>query len=103
MLTPNWLQFGFTFLVAYSANAVAFWQGSREITRAADGQSPNITAGAVYTVIFVLLDGTSNYTSVGFVLLIIYSVFCHQPSSTFPSDIRRRCSSRSDAFVGSRA
>ncbi|KAI4176761.1 MAG: hypothetical protein LQ343_000854 [Gyalolechia ehrenbergii] len=29
-------QFGFTFLVAYSANAVAFWQGSREITRAAD-------------------------------------------------------------------
>ncbi|KAL8944649.1 MAG: hypothetical protein Q9216_000346 [Gyalolechia sp. 2 TL-2023] len=30
------IQFGFTFLVAYSANAVAFWQGSREITRAAD-------------------------------------------------------------------
>ena len=52
-------QFGFTFLVAYSANALAFWQGSQEIVRAAEGQAPNITAGAVYTVIFVLLDGKS--------------------------------------------
>ena len=52
-------QFGFTFLVAYSANAVAFWQGSGEIARAAEGQAPEVTAGAVYTVIFVLLDGKS--------------------------------------------
>lgn len=49
-------QFGFMFLVAYSANALAFWQGSKEIARAADGLS-NVTAGSVYTVIFVLLDG----------------------------------------------
>ncbi|KAL8738245.1 MAG: hypothetical protein Q9181_000925 [Wetmoreana brouardii] len=54
-------QFGFTFLVAYSANAVAFWQGSHEISRAAQEQAPNITAGAVYTVIFVLLDGKCIY------------------------------------------
>ncbi|KAL8942052.1 MAG: hypothetical protein Q9211_001561 [Gyalolechia sp. 1 TL-2023] len=51
-------QFAFSFLVAYSANAVAFWQGSLQIARAADGESPNITAGAVYTVIFVLLDAS---------------------------------------------
>ena len=52
-------QFGFTFLVAYSGNAVAFWQGSSEISRAAEGNAPKVTAGAVYTVIFVLLHGKS--------------------------------------------
>ncbi|KAL8928735.1 MAG: hypothetical protein Q9208_001513 [Pyrenodesmia sp. 3 TL-2023] len=52
------IQFGFTFLVAYSANAIAFWQGSLEIIRATEGGVPDITAGAVYTVIFVLLDGS---------------------------------------------
>lgn len=60
-------QFGFTFLVAYSANAVAFWQGSSEISRAAEGQAPNLTAGAIYTVIFVLLDGKSALQSLSFV------------------------------------
>lgn len=52
-------QFGFMFLVAYSANALAFWQGSKEIARSAESKSSNVTAGAVYTVIFVLLDGIS--------------------------------------------
>ncbi|KAL8900440.1 MAG: hypothetical protein Q9207_005699 [Kuettlingeria erythrocarpa] len=52
------IQFGFTFLVAYSANAVAFWQGSLEIIRAAEAGVPDVTAGAVYTVIFVLLDAS---------------------------------------------
>ncbi|KAL9594383.1 MAG: hypothetical protein Q9219_007061 [cf. Caloplaca sp. 3 TL-2023] len=47
------VQYGFTFLVAYSANAIAFWQGSREISRAAEDQTSKITAGAVYTVIFI--------------------------------------------------
>ncbi|KAI4142729.1 MAG: hypothetical protein LQ341_003132, partial [Variospora aurantia] len=52
------IQFGFTFLVAYSANAVAFWQGSRQIAQAAEGRPSNVTAGGVYTVIFVLLDAS---------------------------------------------
>ncbi|KAI4120369.1 MAG: hypothetical protein LQ338_007068 [Usnochroma carphineum] len=51
-------QFGSTFLIAYSANAVAFWQGSREISRAAEDGASDVTAGAVYTVIFVLLDAS---------------------------------------------
>ena len=50
-------QFGFMFLVTYSANALAFWQGSKEIVRSAESNAPTVTAGAVYTVIFVLLDG----------------------------------------------
>ena len=52
-------QFGFMFLVAYAANAVAFWKGSKEIADAA-GQGGKVTAGSVYTVIFVLLDGMSS-------------------------------------------
>ncbi|KAL8659740.1 MAG: hypothetical protein Q9202_006975 [Teloschistes flavicans] len=56
--TATATQFGCTFLVAYAANAVAFWQGSREIARATDSQGANVTAGAVYTVIFVLLDAS---------------------------------------------
>lgn len=50
-------QFGFMFLVAYSANSLAFWQGSKEIITSAESTTPSVTAGAVYTVIFVLLDG----------------------------------------------
>lgn len=52
------IQFGFMFLVAYSANALAFWQGSKQIVQAAENVTSNVTAGSVYTVIFVLLDGT---------------------------------------------
>ncbi|KAL8975100.1 MAG: hypothetical protein Q9197_000679 [Variospora fuerteventurae] len=52
------IQFGFTFLIAYSANAVAFWQGSRQIAQAVEGRRSNVTAGGVYTVIFVLLDAS---------------------------------------------
>ncbi|KAL8786825.1 MAG: hypothetical protein Q9213_002562 [Squamulea squamosa] len=48
-------QFGFLFFIAYSANALAFWQGARMIAR---GSSSGITAGAVYTVIFLLVDAS---------------------------------------------
>ena len=50
-------QFGFMFFVAYSANALAFWQGSTVIAQTAERGSSRVTAGAVYTVIFLLLDG----------------------------------------------
>ncbi|KAL8871905.1 MAG: hypothetical protein Q9174_002365 [Haloplaca sp. 1 TL-2023] len=48
-------QFGCLFFIAYSANALAFWQGSRLI---ADGKASGVTAGAVYTVIFLLVDAS---------------------------------------------
>ncbi|KAL8724860.1 MAG: hypothetical protein Q9166_007714 [cf. Caloplaca sp. 2 TL-2023] len=48
-------QFGFLFFIAYSANALAFWQGARTI---ANGNGHGITAGAVYTVIFLLVDAS---------------------------------------------
>jgi ATP-binding cassette subfamily B (MDR/TAP) protein 1 len=51
-------QLGSMFFVGYSANALAFWQGSRHIAAATEGGGETGgTVGAVYTVIFVLLDG----------------------------------------------
>ncbi|KAL8805519.1 MAG: hypothetical protein Q9182_001888 [Xanthomendoza sp. 2 TL-2023] len=48
-------QFGLLFFIAYSANALAFWQGARTI---ANGSESGVTAGAVYTVIFLLVDAS---------------------------------------------
>ncbi|KAL8821476.1 MAG: hypothetical protein Q9223_000484 [Gallowayella weberi] len=48
-------QFGLLFFIAYSANALAFWQGARTI---ANGSGSGVTAGAVYTVIFLLVDAS---------------------------------------------
>ena len=91
-------QFGFMFLVAYSANALAFWQGSKEIIRPAESQALTVTAGAVYTVIFVLLDGmlcVAMSQSTG--KLIDHSIIRHQSSRAFPTNIWR-CHSRSPNF-----
>jgi ATP-binding cassette subfamily B (MDR/TAP) protein 1 len=51
-------QLGGMFFVGYSANALAFWQGSKHIAAVTEGGGgAGGTVGAVYTVIFVLLDG----------------------------------------------
>lgn len=51
-------QLGSMFFIGYGANALAFYQGSRHIAAAAEGGGETGgTVGAVYTVIFVLLDG----------------------------------------------
>ena len=84
-------QFGFMFLVAYSANALAFWQGSKHIARAAESETPTVTAGSVYTVIFVLLDGTLS-VPLNACEVTASSLICHQSSRTFPPDIRHRYS-----------
>lgn len=53
------IQLGLLYFVAYSANALAFWQGSRMIADVVAGKTSGVSVGAVYTVIFVLLDGKS--------------------------------------------
>jgi len=57
------LQAGMLYFIAYSANALAFWQGSRMIADAMSGKSGE-TVGQIYTVIFILVDGmfTSPFT-----------------------------------------
>ncbi|KAK5052577.1 hypothetical protein LTR84_002442 [Exophiala bonariae] len=50
------LQAGMLYFVAYSANALAFWQGSRMIADMLNGKGRGTTVGEIYTVIFVLID-----------------------------------------------
>ncbi|KAK2855658.1 ABC multidrug transporter mdr4 [Arthroderma sp. PD_2] len=52
------IQFGMLYFVAYASNALAFWQGSRMIADLAEGKPSKVSVGAVYTVIFVLLDAS---------------------------------------------
>jgi len=51
------IQSGVLYFVAYSANGLAFWQGSKRIADAASGQSGGTTVGATFTVIFILIEG----------------------------------------------
>lgn len=50
------IQLGCLYFIAYSANALAFWQGSRQIAASVDRNGSDTTVGAVYTVIFLLVD-----------------------------------------------
>ncbi|RDW62004.1 hypothetical protein BP6252_11437 [Coleophoma cylindrospora] len=55
------IQSGLLYFIAYSGNALAYWQGSKTIANAV--ANPNAaggtTVGTTYTVIFILLDGKS--------------------------------------------
>lgn len=50
------IQAGLMYFIAYSAQALAFWQGSRSIAGSIEGDGA-ATVGRTYTVIFVLGDG----------------------------------------------
>lgn len=51
------VQSGVLYFVAYSANGLAFWQGSRRIADAVSDGSGGATVGATFTVIFILVEG----------------------------------------------
>lgn len=52
------VQSGVLYFVAYSANALAFWQGSKTIANAVANGNAGSTVGTTYTVIFILIDAT---------------------------------------------
>jgi ATP-binding cassette, subfamily B (MDR/TAP), member 1 len=52
-------QAGLLYFIAYSANALAFWQGSRMVVDTMKGNGTE-TVGQIYTVVFLLVDGTSD-------------------------------------------
>ncbi|GFF59930.1 leptomycin B resistance protein pmd1 [Aspergillus udagawae] len=55
------LQAGLLYFIAFSANALAFWQGSRQIASAVELNTLNtggITVGATFTVMLVLIDAS---------------------------------------------
>jgi ABC-type multidrug transport system fused ATPase/permease subunit len=51
------IQSGVLYFVAYGANGLAFWQGSRRIADAASNNSGGATVGDTFTVIFILIEG----------------------------------------------
>lgn len=52
------IQSGVLYFIAYSANGLAFWQGSKRIANAVRHDSAGGgTVGATFTVIFVLIEG----------------------------------------------
>ncbi|KAH7348327.1 ABC multidrug transporter SitT [Rhexocercosporidium sp. MPI-PUGE-AT-0058] len=52
------IQSGVLYFVAYSANGLAFWQGSKQIAAAVRRENGGTTVGAVFTVIFILVEAS---------------------------------------------
>jgi ABC-type multidrug transport system fused ATPase/permease subunit len=52
------IQAGLLYFIAYSANSLAFWQGSHMIADMLSGKGKGSTVGEIYTVVFILVDGT---------------------------------------------
>ncbi|KAF5227587.1 hypothetical protein FANTH_14730, partial [Fusarium anthophilum] len=52
------VQLGLLYFIAYSSNALAFWAGSSQIAEAVESDQGGVSVGAVYTVIFVLIDAS---------------------------------------------
>lgn len=53
------IQSGVLYFIAYSANGLAFWQGSKQIADAVHRDAEGASVGAVFTVIFILIEGES--------------------------------------------
>ncbi|PYI30580.1 putative ABC multidrug transporter [Aspergillus indologenus CBS 114.80] len=51
-------QMGFLFFIVYSSNALAYWKGAHLIADYIDGVGSGVSLGAVYTVIFILIDAS---------------------------------------------
>ncbi|EAQ85460.1 hypothetical protein CHGG_09474 [Chaetomium globosum CBS 148.51] len=69
------IQSGVLYFVAYGANGLAFWQGSRRIADAAGQESGGATVGATFTVIFILIEATLLLSQIApFVHLFIAAV-----------------------------
>ncbi|KIW21636.1 hypothetical protein PV08_02216 [Exophiala spinifera] len=52
------VQSGVMYLIAYCGNALAFWQGSKQIARVVQLDASGATVGKVFTVIFVMVEAT---------------------------------------------
>ncbi|KAK6080328.1 Leptomycin B resistance protein pmd1-like protein 4 [Seiridium cupressi] len=49
-------QSGFLYFLAFSANALAFWQGTKAIAAAHQQTGEAVTVGAIYTVVLLVVD-----------------------------------------------
>ncbi|KAJ5962709.1 hypothetical protein N7501_007650 [Penicillium viridicatum] len=57
-------QMGTLFFIVYSSNALAYWKGAHLIADSVDGLNSGVSIGAVYTVIFILIDATFIFSQV---------------------------------------
>ncbi|EAW12139.1 ABC transporter ATP-binding protein [Aspergillus clavatus NRRL 1] len=72
-------QSGVLYFIAYSANGLAFWQGSRRIADSVSGDSNGATVGATFTVIFILVEATLLLSQVApFLHLFVAAVASHR-------------------------
>ncbi|KAJ5678031.1 leptomycin B resistance protein pmd1 [Penicillium maclennaniae] len=58
------IQSGVLYFIAYGANGLAFWQGSQKVADAVQNGTSGTTVGAVFTVIFVLIEATLTLSQV---------------------------------------
>lgn len=81
-------QAGMLYFIAYSANALAFWQGSIMIAKLVAGDGGGETVGSIYTVVFILVDGKSKLSFVigdlssNAIISLRYSWCCRTTSAT---------------------
>lgn len=81
------IQSGVLYFIAYSANGLAFWQGSKRIAIAAHSDSPTTTVGATFTVIFILIEGLLTPVLFRVCINIMASYIAPESGCTFPSSI----------------
>ncbi|KAF1994957.1 hypothetical protein P154DRAFT_581282 [Amniculicola lignicola CBS 123094] len=90
------VQAGLLYFIAFSANALAYWQGSRKIAQTVEDDSGGATIGGTYTVIFILVDGAIVLSQVAPLLPLFGSAVAafqrlrndieHKPSINVESD-----------------
>jgi ATP-binding cassette, subfamily B (MDR/TAP), member 1 len=51
------IQSGALYFIAYSANGLAFWQGSKQVADVVHRNAEGASVGAIFTVIFILVEG----------------------------------------------
>ncbi|RGP67283.1 hypothetical protein FLONG3_8574 [Fusarium longipes] len=50
------VQTGLLYFIAYSGNALAFWQGSKKIAESVASNDGNTTVGEIYAIVYLLVD-----------------------------------------------
>lgn len=89
------IQAGLLYFIAYSGNALAFWQGSKTIADSVGLTGSEATVGTTYTVIFILVDGKNSPDSITIITRVLthLSILDSQPGRALPSEFRLCCSS----------
>ncbi|KAF2706197.1 leptomycin B resistance protein pmd1 [Pleomassaria siparia CBS 279.74] len=102
------VQAGLLYFIAFSANALAYWQGSIKIANVVEFGTGTTTVGQTYTVIFILVDGAIVLSQVAPLLPLFGAAVSaferlrkdidHQPSINGTSDSGEKLKTIAGAF-----